>query len=140
VIYASLHGAREVVFQDYKREAIEKVTIPNTILNECKSASLKFCALSCDRIPSEIPGSLFDFVLASETIYRKEQLPHFAAAFHHLVKPMGRIIIDAKRMYFGLSGSVLDLIELVKDNFNHELHEIKDRSAYRRDILVLRAK
>jgi 2-polyprenyl-3-methyl-5-hydroxy-6-metoxy-1,4-benzoquinol methylase len=82
----------------------------------------------------------FDFVLASETIYRKEQLTCFLVACRHLVKPSGCVIVATKRVYFGLSGSVFDLIELAKKHFEYEMHEVKDRSAYRRDIIVMRPK
>jgi predicted nicotinamide N-methyase len=136
-IYAALHGAATVLFQDFNTDVIEQLTKPNTVLNGCDGSRLQFCGLSWDKIPAELPAAAFDVVLASETIYRKETLPAFVRACRHIVRREGTVIIAAKRMYFGLSGGVFDLIELAKDEFTHTMHEIKDMSAYRRDIIVL---
>jgi predicted nicotinamide N-methyase len=137
-ICAALHGAAAVLFQDFNADVIEQLTKPNTALNGCDERRLQFCSLPWDKIPAELPAAAFDFVVASETIYRKETIPAFVSACRHLVKPDGTVIIAAKRMYFGLSGCVFDLIESAKAKFTHEIHEIKDKSAYRRDIIVLK--
>ena len=139
-IYCSLHGCTKVVLQDFNLDVIEEVTMPNAILNNCPSNSIVFSASSWSDVPSLFPAFSFDFVLASETIYRKEDLPSLVSAFRHLFKDDGVVIVAAKRMYFGLSGSVFDLIEHLKGEFSYELHEIKDESAYRRDIITIRKK
>jgi predicted nicotinamide N-methyase len=137
-IYAALHGASAVLFQDFNADVIEKLTRPNAALNECDGTRLQFCSLAWEQIPAELPPAGFDFVLASETIYRKETHPAFVRACKHIVKREGTVIMAAKRTYFGLSGGVFDFLDLAKAEFAHELHEIKDRSAYRRDIIVLK--
>jgi predicted nicotinamide N-methyase len=136
-IYAAIHGAATVLFQDFNADVIDQLTRPNAILNGCDISRLQFCSLGWDKVPTELPPASFDYVLASETIYRKEVLPDFVSACRHLVKPGGTVVVAAKRMYFGLSGGVFDLLELTKNVFTHKLHEIKDKSAYRRDIVVL---
>ena len=137
-IYCSLHGSSQVVLQDFNRDVIEEITMPNVLLNGCSPGSVSFSASSWTDIPSLFPPHSFDIVLASETIYRKEDLPSFVSAFRHLIKEDGVVIVAAKRMYFGLSGSVFDLIDNIKGEFTYELHEIKDQSAYRRDIITIR--
>lgn len=137
-IYAALHGASKVVLQDYNKEVIEEVAIPNTIINKCPENVCEFSADSWKDIPSKYPAESFDIVLAAETIYRKEQLSDFIGAFTHLVKPDGIVIIAAKRIYFGLSGSVLDLIELIEGKYTHELKEYSGKSAYIHDVIVLK--
>jgi SAM-dependent methyltransferase len=138
-IYAALKGASRVVLQDFNREVLEDLTIPNVALNNCVPGVCEFSALSWDEIPSEIEQGSFDIVLASETIYRREQLESFVRACKHLVKDDGMILLSAKEMYFGLSGSVLDLITCARDGFSHEIHHFKG-SAYSRDVVVMRPK
>lgn len=135
-ILTALKGASKVVLQDFNRDVIEKLTMPNVALNGCES-NVVFSASDWKDIPHLFGKGEYDIILASETIYRKEDLSVFVSACRHLVKDDGIIIVAAKRMYFGLSGSVFDLIELVKDEYTYELKEIKDHSAYKRDIIVL---
>lgn len=137
-IYAALHGASKVVLQDYNKEVIEEIAIPNTIINECPANVCEFSADPWKDIPSKFPAQSFDVILAAETIYRKEQLQDFVSAFTHLVKPDGIVVVAAKRFYFGLSGSVLDLIELIEGKYTHELKEYTGRSAYTHDVIVLK--
>lgn len=137
-IYAALRGAQKVVLQDYNRDVIEEATIPNCGLNGCPEGVCEFSAHAWADIPAAFPAHQFDIVLASETIYRKEQLDEFMNACKHLVKDDGMIIIAAKRMYFGLSGSVFDLIDMTKGEYGYEQHENKGNSAYVRDVIVFR--
>ncbi|OHT08089.1 hypothetical protein TRFO_23542 [Tritrichomonas foetus] len=136
-IYAALHGASQVVLQDFNKEVVEELCIPNAQINNCPENIVSYSADSWADIPKNCPSQSYDVILASETIYRKEQLPVFVDAFSHLVKPDGIVVVAAKRMYFGLSGSVYDLIELVKGKFTYKLTEFKDKSAYTRDVIVL---
>ena len=137
-IYAAMNGASKVVLQDFNKDVIEELTIPNVMLNQVHSENVIYSADSWDKIPSTFPAQSFDVVLAAETIYRKEDLPSFIAAFTHLVKPTGIVVVAAKRMYFGLSGSVFDLIELVKGQYTHELKEYTGTSAYSHDVIILK--
>jgi predicted nicotinamide N-methyase len=139
-IFAALHGATSVAFQDFNPDVIEQLTKPNVELNGCDPTRCSFAAIAWQNVPAEMAAAQFDIVLAAETIYRKEQIGCFLAACRHLVRPGGCVIVAAKRMYFGLSGSVFDLIELAKKDFEYEMHEVKDQAAYRRDVIVMRPK
>ena len=131
-IFTAMKGAKKVILQDFNKEVIEKITMPNAELNQCKD-NVSFSASDWKDIPNLFEKGEFDIVLASETIYRKETLGIFVNACKHLLKKDGLIIVAAKRMYFGLSGSVFDLIEMVKGEYTYELKEIKDHSAYKRE-------
>jgi len=137
-IHAVLHGASRVVLQDLNREVLDRVTSPNAELNSCPAGVCEFMANAWYEITAAFSAREFDFVLASETISRKEQLPAFVAAAAHLVRDDGAIIFAAKRAYFGLSGTVADLIATAGSAFTHEVHEFKGSSAYCRDVVVLR--
>ena len=139
-IWAAMNGAARVVLQDFNRDVIEQATMPNAKLNECPEGVCEFSADAWAEIPGKFPEHEFDVILASETIYRKEQLPDFVGACKHLVKPDGIFVIAAKRTYFGLSGTSFDLIELVKDEYTHEVHEFKGSSAYTREVIVFKRK
>jgi len=138
-IYAALNGASEVVLQDYNRDVIEKLTIPNAQLNKCPEDVIKFSASAWRDVSSLFSEKSYEIVLASETIYRKEQIPEFVEAINYLLSNDGVAIIAAKRLYFGLSGSVFDLIDQIKGQFTHELIPVNDPSSnVKRDIIVLK--
>lgn len=140
-IYAALHGAKHVVLQDYNKDVIEQLTIPNVKLNECPDGVIQYSADAWKDVETRFEKGKYDFVLASETIYRKEQLPDHMAALKHLLSPNGIALIAAKRLYFGLSGSVIDFVQAAKEDFNVEQFNVKDRSAnVGRVVVVLKWK
>lgn len=140
-IYAALHGASSVVLQDYNQDVIERLTAPNVVLNNCPANVVSFSGSAWSDAQQLFPAQSYDVILASETIYRKEQLPCFVNAIKHLMKKDGIAIVAAKRTYFGVSGSTLDLIELMKDEFKFELKEYKDpKVAYKREVIALQYK
>lgn len=140
-IYAALHGASSVVLQDYNLDVIEKLTIPNCKLNGCPDNVIQFSASAWKDCETLFPSKKYDFVLASETIYRKEQLPDFINAIKHLLAPNGIALIAAKRTYFGLSGSVFDFINEIKPIFKHEMHHVQDPGVnVKREIVVVQWK
>lgn len=56
----------------------------------------------------------FDLVLASETIYSPSSTPEFTSVLlRSLKKPGGKALVAAKRIYFGVGGSVEDFVGLV---------------------------
>lgn len=140
-IYAALHGAASVVLQDYNKDVIEKLTMPNVRLNECPQGIIEYSASAWADCEKLFTAKKYDFVLASETIYRKEQLPDFINAIKHLLAPDGICLVAAKRVYFGLSGSVFDFVEEIKGTFNHEMYHVKDPSINsKREIVILKWK
>ena len=59
-------------------------------------------------------GKGFDLVLASETIYSPSSIPEFTTVLlRSLKKPGGKALVAAKRIYFGVGGSVEDFVALV---------------------------
>ena len=59
-------------------------------------------------------GSGFDLVLGSETIYEPYTMGEFTKVLLGALGPNGRGLVSAKRIYFGVGGSVGGFIELVK--------------------------
>ncbi|KAF8426259.1 hypothetical protein EV426DRAFT_21295 [Tirmania nivea] len=56
----------------------------------------------------------YDLVLGSETIYEPRTMGAFANVFLGALGPSGRGLVSAKRMYFGVGGSVAGFRELVE--------------------------
>ena len=56
----------------------------------------------------------YDLVLGSETIYEPRTMGEFAKVLLGALGPNGRGLVSAKRIYFGVGGSVGGFIELVK--------------------------
>ena len=137
-IYAALKGAKHVVLQDYNKDVIEQLTIPNTKLNNCPDGIIQFSASAWKDADQLFEKGKYDFVLASETIYRKEQLPDHMKAIKHLLAPNGVALIAAKRLYFGLSGSVFDFIDAAKPDFDIEQYKVQEKNAnVQREIVIL---
>lgn len=113
-----------VVFQDFNQSVLERVTLPNLILNarqeqEPSSTLLervKFFYGDWKDFPSKLPEKSFDLILTSETIYRQESYQTLMEIFSHslsLKNPEARVLLAAKDYYFGLGGSVQEFCKFV---------------------------
>ncbi|KAF8475729.1 hypothetical protein BDZ91DRAFT_844448 [Kalaharituber pfeilii] len=65
--------------------------------------------LGCERVGK------YDLVLGSETIYEPATMPEFTRVLLGSMSPQGRGIVAAKRIYFGVGGSVSDFVKQVKE-------------------------
>lgn len=140
-ILSAVNGAKKVVLQDFNIDVIERLTIPNVELNGISSDIIEYSASSWSDCSKLFQRNIYDYVLASETIYRKEQIPVFVDAIRYLIKNDGIAIIAAKRTYFGLTGSVAEFIKIACEYFNCEIHNVEDpRINVKRDIVVLKPK
>jgi protein-histidine N-methyltransferase len=57
---------------------------------------------------------VFDLVIGSETIYSPSSMPDFTEVLLRSLKSQGRALVAAKRIYFGVGGSVEDFVEAVE--------------------------
>ena len=122
--YLSVNGGDDglFVFQDFNQSVLERVTLPNIILNTQQKMtklikSVKFYFGDWIGLPSStIPPNSFNLILTSETIYREESyqplLDIFTYALSH--EPEARVLLAAKDYYFGLGGSVEQFCKFVR--------------------------
>ena len=127
-IYAVLNGAKEIHFQDYNREVVSCLTIPNVMLNilkrERSTPEHEVHVLSSDSFRqlrrckffsgdwSDFSTLLaekhykYDIILTSETIYCVDSQHKLLNVFQKCLKPQGDVFVAAKTHYFGVGGSI----------------------------------
>ncbi|KAM3965337.1 histidine protein methyltransferase 1 homolog [Aphomia sociella] len=121
-IYAFLNGAH-VTFQDYNKEVLEYVTIPNVLLNieeedrenlikKCKFYSGDWASFNKKLDKSE----LYDVILTSETIYNEDNYDKLIDIFLEKLKKNGSIYVAAKTYYFGVGGGVRQFGKKIENN------------------------
>ncbi|XP_045498482.1 histidine protein methyltransferase 1 homolog isoform X1 [Colias croceus] len=112
-IYAFQKHA-SVTFQDYNKEIIEHVTIPNVILNiedeENRKNEIQKCQFysgdwqSFNEILAE--NEKYDIILTSETIYNLSNYDKLVNFFNQRLTNDGTVYIAAKTYYFGVGGGM----------------------------------
>ncbi|XP_034472981.1 histidine protein methyltransferase 1 homolog isoform X2 [Drosophila innubila] len=124
-IYALKSGAK-VDFQDYNKDVLEKITMPNVLLNykEELADDEKIKLLETDSNFyagdwshfTELTKDLekYDIILTSETIYNIENQQKLLDTFRNRLKSDGNVLIAAKSHYFGVGGGLEQFIEVVK--------------------------
>ncbi|XP_072949097.1 histidine protein methyltransferase 1 homolog [Epargyreus clarus] len=109
-IYAFLNGSL-VTFQDYNKEVIEKITIPNVLLNiedEDRENDISKCTFYCgdwasfDKKLSE--NVQYDIILTSETIYNVQNYDKLINLIINRLSKSGVAYVAAKTYYFGVGG------------------------------------
>eukprot|EP00826_Nyctotherus_ovalis_P059782 TRINITY_DN8344_c0_g4_i1.p1 TRINITY_DN8344_c0_g4~~TRINITY_DN8344_c0_g4_i1.p1 ORF type:complete len:259 (-),score=64.05 TRINITY_DN8344_c0_g4_i1:125-880(-) len=148
-IWALLNGA-QVVFQDFNAEVLEEATLPCVLHNIASNGLNKdevlpnanFVSGDWSELPAKI-GDTFDLILTSETIYNTEYYESLHSALEKMLKKEGRVLLAAKRYYYGNGGGVdsfLDFVE-AKGVFDYEVSCTIDKGMSNiRNILTLRFK
>ncbi|CAG9125381.1 unnamed protein product [Plutella xylostella] len=119
-IYAFLNGAK-VTFQDYNKEVLEHVTIPNVLLNideeEDREKQIAQCSFYSGDWASFMnileESELFNFILTSETIYNSENYDKLIELFLRRLSQDGVVFVAAKTYYFGVGGGTRQFEECV---------------------------
>ena len=139
-IYSLLMGAHEVHFQDYNHEVIQFLTIPNVLLNICKTfklidvmssdfncTALQKCRFfsgdweSYSVFSGRYTKHKFDIIMTSETIYSAQSHSKLLHVFKELLDINGVILVAAKSHYFGVGGTMKMFLDLIKKEgiFSH---------------------
>ncbi|KAG6440679.1 hypothetical protein O3G_MSEX001355 [Manduca sexta] len=121
-IYAFMNGAN-VTFQDYNKEVVEYVTIPNLLLNieeEDRESEIKRCKFysgdwaSFNKILPD--GTIYDVILTSETIYNDSNYEKLTKLFIDRLSEQGTIFVAAKTCYFGVGGGMRQFEQYIQKN------------------------
>ncbi|XP_047991249.1 histidine protein methyltransferase 1 homolog [Leguminivora glycinivorella] len=121
-IYTFLKDA-SVTFQDYNKEILECVTIPNVLLNieenentldikKCKFYSGDWASFNNKLEDTEV----FDIILTSETIYNTTNYDKLIDLFVKRLSKDGEVYIAAKTCYFGVGGGMRQFEATVEKN------------------------
>ncbi|CAB3403114.1 unnamed protein product [Caenorhabditis bovis] len=138
-ILAAIHGANEVVVQDFNASVIEFFTMPNLASNE-HHAKLSSFAIAWDEVAEKVANRHFDVILSSETIYNEADYMHLHNAIAATLAENGVAWIAAKFFYFGVGGSVPSFCDFVNRHGTLTAKEIKviDASVPRRIVELKR--
>ena len=141
-VYALLRGAVSVDFQDYNKEVLMSLTVPNILMNVTKNVSQEFteynqvinkCTFfagnwsNFDTILKQKPVvDKYDIILTSETIYSTESQHKLIKIFQSSLSPTGVVLLAAKSHYFGVGGSVVVFSELVHESKIFDFEKVKE--------------
>ncbi|CAH1785991.1 unnamed protein product [Owenia fusiformis] len=133
-----------VDFQDYNKEVLDVITVPNIIINtadenetDIRETINKTCKLYSgdwesvtDLLLKEINDTnmstdKYDIILTSETIYSIESQPKLHRALQSLLQPDGVVYLAAKSYYFGVGGSVGQFKEYVREAGVFDVETVK---------------
>ncbi|XP_037824668.1 histidine protein methyltransferase 1 homolog isoform X2 [Lucilia sericata] len=131
-IYAFLKGAK-VTFQDYNKDVLEKITIPNVLLNTATTnekedgdqevlydvkkieENVKFYSGDWSKWSQMCEKEdKYDIILTSETIYNPQNQQKLLNCLHDQLKPNGVVLVAAKIYYFGVGGGLRQFEELIE--------------------------
>ncbi|KAJ2948992.1 hypothetical protein O0L34_g5931 [Tuta absoluta] len=121
-IYALIEGA-SVTFQDYNKEVIECVTIPNVLLNaeeedrSFDTTQIKYYSgdwASFNKLLPEL--EMFDIILTSETIYNPKNYNKLIDLFLQRLTKVGTVFVAAKTCYFGVGGGTRQFEKCIEKN------------------------
>lgn len=147
-ILAVLKGAT-AIFQDYNKEVIKYITIPNLMLNFMDNQAV---AQSCsyfygdwlsfsNLLKQESKVQTCDYIFTSETIYNKENYSKLHELFKTMLKDNGEIYLAAKSYYFGVGGGTNDFKDFIKkENVFHYEVVWKFSNGLEREIIKLKFK
>uniref|UniRef100_A0A023GKN9 protein-histidine N-methyltransferase n=1 Tax=Amblyomma triste TaxID=251400 RepID=A0A023GKN9_AMBTT len=141
-LLACLKGA-SVDFQDYNKQVLELITIPNAFANIGARVKkrCRFFAGDWSALEDNIAPSQYDVILTSETIYSTSSYKSLIAVLKKAVKRTGFILVAAKTCYFGVGGGTR-LFEdaLAEDGFFTSRVVFVTDVGVQREILELRVR
>ncbi|XP_075977622.1 histidine protein methyltransferase 1 homolog isoform X2 [Anticarsia gemmatalis] len=121
-IYAYQKGSL-VTFQDYNKEVLEHVTIPNVILNieeedkrQNEIKKCKFYSGDWESFNKKFTSDVYDIILTSETIYNECNYDKLISLFVERLNKDGVAYVAAKTYYFGVGGGVRQFEQAIKKN------------------------
>ncbi|XP_013186893.1 histidine protein methyltransferase 1 homolog isoform X2 [Amyelois transitella] len=121
-IYAFINGAH-VTFQDYNKEVLEHVTIPNVLLNIDEEDNVsenirkcKFYSGDWESFNKIDETESYDVILTSETIYNIANYDKLINLFIKRLSRTGAVYLAAKTCYFGVGGGVRQFESKLKNN------------------------
>ncbi|CAK1556386.1 unnamed protein product [Leptosia nina] len=144
-IYAWLKKAK-VTFQDYNKEILEHVTIPNVLLNmeeEDNMKEIQRCTfysgdwkLFNDMLSSE---KKYDVILTSETIYNLNNYDKLIKLFEDRLNDDGIVYVAAKTYYFGVGGGMRQFEKAISGTGKFKTEIVwKTSSGIQREILTIK--
>ncbi|XP_030383501.1 histidine protein methyltransferase 1 homolog isoform X2 [Scaptodrosophila lebanonensis] len=123
-IYALKSGAKIVDFQDYNKDVLEQITLPNVLLNleqTTNAEKLKQLKTQTNFYAgdwahfAELTDKMekYNIILTSETIYNIENQQKLLDTLKKRLALGGVVLVAAKSHYFGVGGGLEQFIDVV---------------------------
>lgn len=132
-----------VDFQDYNKEVLQLVTIPNAFANIGSRVKkrCRFFAGDWSALADHIKSEQYDLILTSETIYSTASYQSLITILKKAIKHNGTVLVAAKTCYFGVGGGTrLFEAALAQDGFFTFRVVFVTDVGVQREILELRVK
>ncbi|KAJ8024474.1 Histidine protein methyltransferase 1-like [Holothuria leucospilota] len=144
-IFALQQNAAQVCFQDFNKEVLNYLTIPNVRLNigdRDISETCQFISGDWGQIGDDlIASNRFDVILTSETIYNTDSVPSLYTLMKRTLKPEGMILVAAKTHYFGVGGGTRLFEEYIQKQLDFRIEVCKKiTEGVQREILQMKYK
>eukprot|EP00877_Chromochloris_zofingiensis_P011655 jgi/Chrzof1/6743/Cz19g07140.t1 len=139
------------VAQDYNRQVLSALTIPNVQLNkdQLPASAVRertryyagdWMAVG-QLLTSQGLGGYYDIILTAETIYNQESQERLLECIKQVLQPPhGVAYVAAKSYYFGVGGGTSSFAELVKADGIldcKQVWKVEDGTSNKREILKL---
>uniref|UniRef100_A0A1A9WXL1 protein-histidine N-methyltransferase n=1 Tax=Glossina brevipalpis TaxID=37001 RepID=A0A1A9WXL1_9MUSC len=145
-IYAYKQGA-QVDFQDYNKDVLQQITIPNLLINVSEQVPLeqvlrnaKFYSGDWSKWREYCKDAHFyDVILTCETIYNPRNQEKLLRCLKDKLKLNGVVMLAAKTHYFGVGGGLQQFKALLNADKSFE-HQVvwTSREGLNRKILLLK--
>ena len=127
-IYLLLKGIKEICFQDFNKEVLEKIT-SNYILQLKNNYNLNF-----ENKINYVNGDWGDFkynkkfniIISGDTLYNNENYEKIYNLLKNYLDKNGVAYFASKRFYFGVGGSSSEFKQFVIDKNEFEISQIKE--------------
>ncbi|XP_033104153.1 histidine protein methyltransferase 1 homolog [Anneissia japonica] len=149
-VYLMVKGA-VVHFQDYNTEVLERLTVPNVIMNQqvkkkddekklghtCRYFAGDWSDMTSVLMTNGIQNK-YDVILTSETIYNVNYYDRLHTLLQASLKPSGCVYVAAKTHYFGVGGGTRIFEDFVNKNGIFNIKSCwQNKDGLQREILKL---
>lgn len=138
-----------VDFQDYNSEVMDRLTMPNVLLNAPMDNSQipesRFFSGDWESFRKLLESSprkyKYDLILTSETIYNIDNQPKLLSLFDCCLETEGKIVLAAKVHYFGVGGGLRQFEEFLQKDGRWKVETVlKVDAGVKREILEISRK
>ncbi len=149
-----LKSGAHVDFQDFNSDVVERLTIPNVLLNAPETEEdggttpvTRFISGDWADLFSEgdekslLKPQRYDLILTSETIYSLDSQPKLLSLLDHCLSEGGRVLLAAKVHYFGVGGGLRQFEGVVEETGKWRVRSVKTKDeGVKREVIELRKK
>ncbi len=142
-----LAASANVDFQDYNDDVLERLTMPNVLLNAPEGGDgdavpeTRFFSGDWSRLGAAdglLEEGAYDLILTSETIYSLDSQQALLTVLSRCLKEGGKVLLAAKTHYFGVGGGLRQFEEKLRGDGGWEYRTVlKVEDGVKREIIEI---